>query len=373
MHHIIPCSNDSNKKHDLGVQSTITFHLENVENLITNDKNSCPYIHTITKDTEKNRILALTETELKKSKHPDTEIKKYFQGHNIVRQDREEKESEVAKADPNHLSKSGGCILISSNGIPLKKVDKDSNGNVEFLIAEAETLNAAIVLIYNPPSNFCLPKFKEAMARINREKEEPLDIILAGDLNFSSEIVAREKSDIGVTPNPSGGSIDRKKGFEILNEIADDNGLTQLVDKITHGKDVLDLVYTNNPRKFSSCKRTILVPESDHHMVSFEMTTSIQECILNSKSKDTPQIPKIASYNIRSANKEKLLKALSEIKWRQLLGQISNIRNLELQQFCSRSSASIKQPKWPNLETQRETSIRKPTKNSITYPLGNKN
>ena len=115
-----------------------------------------------------NRILALTETGLKEDKHPRSEIMKHFPHHHLIRQDRKKKKGDPeAEDDVNHLGKSGGCLLLSSNQLPIKKIDKDSNGNVEYLIAEAPTLKAAIIIIYNPPSNFCLTKFKEALGPIN--------------------------------------------------------------------------------------------------------------------------------------------------------------------------------------------------------------
>ena len=56
---------------------------------------------------------------------------------------------------------------------------------------------------------------------------------------------------MGVMPNPKNGSTDRKKGFEILCELADEHNLTQMVDKITHGKETHDLQYPCNQISFS--------------------------------------------------------------------------------------------------------------------------
>ena len=115
-------------------------------------------------------------------------------------------------------------------------VEKASNGNVEYIIAESKPIKTAIILIYNPPSNFSLPKFKEAIAKVNKylasnkRKEEPYEVILAGDLNFPSTIVTWEDSDVGVCPNPVGGEMDRKKGFEILNETCATHYMSQMVN-----------------------------------------------------------------------------------------------------------------------------------------------
>ena len=70
--------------------------------------------------------------------------------------------------------------MLSSNKIPIELVEKESN--VEFIIAEALTIKTAIIVIYNPSSNFALSKFKEAMGKLNKylnaiaDKEEPSDL-----------------------------------------------------------------------------------------------------------------------------------------------------------------------------------------------------
>ena len=172
-------------------------------------------------------------------------------------------------------------MLLSSKGVPIEMVEKHSNGNVETIIAEAHTLGTAIILIYNPPSNFALEKFKESLGRINRyleknaAKEKPMEIILTGDLNFPSTVTTWDQSDVGVIPNPKGGKTDRKIGFQMLSELTENHNLTQLVNKVTHEKEILDLVFTSNPIAFSSCQTDVIAPESDHHLVKFEITTNL--------------------------------------------------------------------------------------------------
>ena len=117
------------------------------------------------KKNKDKRVIALTETRLKESKNSDTE----FMHHHRLRQDRKEKKGDKeAEENPDHLSKSGGALLLNSNEIPIELVEKASNGNVEYLIAESRPIKTAIILIYNPPSNFSLPKSKEAIAKVNK-------------------------------------------------------------------------------------------------------------------------------------------------------------------------------------------------------------
>ena len=58
------------------------------------------------------------------------------------------------------------------------------------------------------------------------------------------------------------------------------HNLIQMVDKITHGKEIIDLVYTNNPVSFSECKTSLLSPQSDHKVVSFHITTNVANCVI---------------------------------------------------------------------------------------------
>ena len=160
-YHAIPISQESHAKHASEHQVTVCLHL-------TNEKNKCPILHQLTPDNVDTRIIVLMETWLKKAKHPNSEIRKHFKQHHVIRLDRKLKaEDPVPEAHNAHFGKSGGCLLLSNNQIPIEIDEQKSNGNVEFIIAEATSLNTAFILEYNPPSNFSLRKFKEAIGLIN--------------------------------------------------------------------------------------------------------------------------------------------------------------------------------------------------------------
>ena len=133
---------------------------------------------------------------------------------------------------------------------------------------------------------------------------------MAGDFNFPSTITTWEPSDIGVIPNPIDGDMERKQGFAMLTEVTEEHGLTQLVNKATHGKEILDLVYASHPEAFSDCQTTIISPESDHHLVKFEVITNLKNFEEGYNMSSRPKwIPEVATYDFHSANKEKLKKA----------------------------------------------------------------
>ena len=99
-----------------------------------------------------------------------------------------------------------------------------------------------------------------------------MDIIITGDLNFPSTITTWDKGDVGCTPIPKSGSTEQKKAFHLLNEIVEEHHLTQMVDKITHNKETLDLLYTSNLQVLSECLISEIYAESDHHLVSFTLS-----------------------------------------------------------------------------------------------------
>ena len=211
----------------------------------------------------------------------------------------------VAEADDTHLGKSGGCLLLSSNQISIEIAKHDSNHNVEFIIAEATSLNTAFILVYNPPSNFLLRKFKEAVGPIkiylnqNKQKTNPIDIILTGDFNFPSDLVTWDKSKAGTGVNPilKNGETELKKGFRILNKMVEVHNLTQMVDTITHWKEIIDLVYTNNPLSFSECKTSMLSPQSDHKLVSFHITTNVANCVKGDAKTYSKNLLEVATFD----------------------------------------------------------------------------
>ena len=258
----------------------------------------------------------------------------HFKRHHKIRMDRKEKKGDAeAEEDDDHLGKSGGCFLLSSNQVPIELVEKDSNGNVEYIIAEVPSIHTAVILIYNPGSNFALDKFKEVMGPVNKylnknsQRESPMEIILTGDLNFDSDIVTWDASDMGVTPNPKNGEgMPQKKGFRILSEIAELHHLTQLVDKVTHGNEILDILYSSNPSALSQCKTRIIKPHSDHEMVSFTITANSTNCVIADGRKYQKDIPEVATYNYGSANEVNFNAALADTNWIEELGPASNIK-----------------------------------------------
>ena len=94
--------------------------------------------------------------------------------------------------------------------------------------------------------------------------------------------------------------------------------MEQLVNQATRGKNVLDLVFTNQPFLFRDCTTSELKPMSDHRLVSFSMdnpvTTSDDD---HAQNQEPP--PEIATFDFVSANEDALNRELNSTDWRDLL------------------------------------------------------
>ena len=141
-----------------------------------------------------------------------------------------------------------------------------------------------------------------------------MDIILTGDFNFPLDAVTWDKSKAGTGVDPfwKNWETEQKKGFQILNEMAEVHNLTQMVGKITHGKAIIDLVYTNNPLSFSECKTSMLSPQLDHKLVSFCITTNVANCVIGDAKTYHKKLPEVATFNYQSVHKVNFSKALEE-------------------------------------------------------------
>ena len=166
LHHNIPFA---------GVQPEQTIfncelHLVNIQGLITNKKNKCESLNAMIHSSTPTKIIAVTESHLKKDQHHDAEVTKYFPQYSIARADRD---TEFNIDDEDQLSSKGGCLILSSPNITATPKVKFSNGNCELTITEFPQLSLSLAVFYSPPKpNFSLPKFKEAITEVRKYTQQ---------------------------------------------------------------------------------------------------------------------------------------------------------------------------------------------------------
>ncbi len=120
---------------------------------------------------------------------------------------------------------------------------------------------------------------------------------------------------------------------------------------------MLDLLYTSNPQSFSPCKISIIDPESDHHMATFQITYNTASCIHRKENRWREKIPEIATYNIPSANKANFSKALNDLDWESEIGPPSEIQHFN-QNFVKaivKAAKTAEVPKYKESDGNRKT------------------
>ena len=307
---------------DRAEANSINLRLVNIRGLITRRKNKSRFVRDITKDTRsKHQIIAITET-WTKDIH-EKEITEHFPGYHILKVDRE---FDPDSDDPDQIETQGGTLILTSSDITITPTKASfSNGNCEVLIAHLPTINGLIVTLYRPSGkNFSLAKYSDAVGRIQkylRDNEEALrgkHIMLMGDFNFPKKIVQWKESKMGLVPDFQQGKDIQKQAFEQLLTLTEEYQMEQIVNQPTRGKNILDLVFTNQPHLFGNCSTTKIKPQSDHDLVNFTMLNP--NCVIpTSEEQQSMVIPEIAKFNFPAANEEELHKSIGAVKWKEVL------------------------------------------------------
>ena len=182
--------------------------------------------------------------------------------------------------------------------------------------------------MYRPSGkNFSLTKYTEAIDHIRlflSSQDGSLEnthITFMGDFNFPKKIVEWKDSDLGLVADFTEGESIQKRAFDLLLSLTEDYQMEQLVSQPTRGKNVLDLVFSNQPFLFGNCRTTILKPQSDHKLINFDMvdpSTTPDSSSCHHPSSPHPQ-PEIATFTFGKADKEALEEALTGIRWRSKL------------------------------------------------------
>ena len=368
----------------------VDLFLINMQGLVTNKKNKCPFLHEVTESSKGSKIIAVTETWGKK--HFKGEYLHDFQGFDMNKSDRitekpehednqedgVERESEE-EGDNNlqgtvkdeemkkFLTKRGGVLLLTSKDIPQKLVLEFSNSNCELLISELPTINTAVLVFYRPSGvNFSLKKYSEAMKKVqeylssNQEREVAMEVLLVGDFNFNPDEVSWEKTTEGILPVRKEGKTSEKRALNTLLDISEDFGLHQVVDKPTREQNILDLVFTSQIEQVQSCEVQIVRPLSDHNLVKCRLKCLDKKAEDSSKRVKASQFP-ISTFNFEFANDEDVIKELRATKWNDLIKQHSDPTkfNEAFRKAIEEAAKRAKVPKYNKGERSEHKEIRK--------------
>ena len=193
--------------------------------------------------TQENKVLLLnfTETWLNKNVKDDAEI----EGYTIFRGDRQE-----------NITQGGTAIYISDKVKDGNLIKSFSSFKCEMVAVNISTLNITNIVIYRPPHtrmNDFSPILDELENLLkNMGKPNPV-VILSGDFNFP--FVEWLESGQGYRCRPTfkpdiNATLDEKNQFERLMKICKEHNMSQVNQIPTRGKNVLDLLFTNDGNIF---------------------------------------------------------------------------------------------------------------------------
>ena len=210
-------------------------------------------------------LVAVTETWLHSGIF-DAEVSHDFPGYTLLRSDRAGRQG-------------GGVAIYLRDDLTGEVLGATDNGVCELLAVHVHQLNTVVTVIYRPPDTR-LAEFSPVLAQLDNilcELSDPTpSIVLMGDFNFSKQNMYWIRSDNGhLIPLVHGHRHDGDdEGVHVrqqaakLCDLALKHNLIQYVDKVTHGNEILDLIYTNDNDLVSSIQAEPWPTFTDHSVVS---------------------------------------------------------------------------------------------------------
>ena len=175
--------------------------------------------------------------------------------------------------------KSGGSLIYHRDQMTATNIDSFSNSYVDTTMLFTPSNESAWIALYRPP-NCPELKFEEALVKIRNwilKLEEALGktpvIFLAGDFNFpqmgswsTSTIEAMTSNPTTRIENVTTVGTDKTQILSLISLI-NDWSLTQEVIDVTHGQNILDLVFTNATESIEETEVIENMVISDHAIV----------------------------------------------------------------------------------------------------------
>ena len=221
---------------------------------------------------ENSLFIGLTETWLHQD-HLNAEV--CPPGYDLIRQDREGREC-------------GGVALLVRDNLTAEPLASFSNDGCEVFIVKIFELNHVCCVVYRPPGT-SYSKFKQVFKTIdntlNKLSAPTPDITVMGDFNFNSKDVTWNLDENGdLEPNikpwierqDEEDIQERRQAAELIN-IMDSHNMIQLVGIPTREREILDLIFCNNPDLFHALDSKPCPRVSDHNLVTALVTYELNQ------------------------------------------------------------------------------------------------
>ena len=172
----------------------------------------------------------------------------------------------------------GGVALLLREDLSGEILGTFDNGVVQLIVVKVHALNTIFCVVYRPPDT-TLAEFSPALAELdNLLSDLPAptpNLVLGGDFNFPKPSLEWHRVDDVLIPavgghhaEGDGDGLRVRLQAEKLVELAYRHHMTQEVDQVTHGREVLDLLFTNNPELIHSIDTESFPLFTDHKVVT---------------------------------------------------------------------------------------------------------
>ena len=286
-------------------------------------------------------LVAVTETWLS-SEVFDSEVCHNFPGYSLFRCDREGRQG-------------GGVGLYLREDMTGDILCSHDNGVCGLLVVMIHQLNTVVAVVYRPPDtrfhefNDILVKLDLCLA--NLPAPTPT-IALLGDFNLprqcltwsrcsdGSDGVEGPDGDGDLVPvvaghrdsETLGGKQDRLQAAKLC-DLATNHSLIQQVDQPTHGAEILDLIFTNNPDLISSVSVESWPSFTDHKLVKAFTSFELGSCPERHEVHLLESGRRLKNLNFNNAQWVEVQAELNEVDWSEMEEAAKESPTLALSKF----------------------------------------
>ena len=204
----------------------------------------------------------------------------------------------------NGRSHGGSCVYVRSD-LTSKLIMSHSNGTCDSLAVKVKIFESIVICMYRPPDTK-LEQFEDALNVVQDAIDENMKtdskcktILQVGDYNFpflswpsrkiyENQIQEEKKSD-------------EKKQAELFLEYCDKNFLTQYCLTPTRGRNILDLILSNNSSIISTYTTIVNSKFSDHFLLKIWLNISYNQSS-NEGKREYPYTTILQQFDLENAN-----------------------------------------------------------------------
>ena len=220
----------------------------------------------------------------------------------------------------------GGVAVLVRDNLSGELLSSFDNGVVQLVIVKVHALNTIFCVMYRPPDTK-LAEFTPALAELDQllsDLPAPTPtVVLGGDFNFPATAIDWHRVDGVLVPavhehrEVGDGDVGPRVRIQAakLIELTHRHQMAQQVDQITHGKEVLDLIFTNNHELPHSVVTDSFPLFTDHRVVTMGANYKL------SKSPPTKQMHLLDSarrlkcLDFPKAPWDSIRKELTKVDW----------------------------------------------------------